>query len=424
MVFKPLRGVRRYGCWGMVSREGAVVIDSWNERRILYRDPRFYASFPSTTVRADGVTLVAFRRARDHRWLRGAAYRASPEALHHVDHLDSRSQTMLLALGPDGAPLGEPWGTSPDPQAADQDASLLALRDGRILLAGFCWRPVPADVGQALRESGVGLTGSPQKTGDLYLFWGGYTRFSDDGGLNWSPHAFLPPLPGHPDILPGLRPFHGGAVRGRAVELPDGVLLLTSYTHHPIGGAYASHLFASTDRGERWEHRAVIAHDPDGKAGFCESALHRTTDGRLIAFHRTTGLDDHLATSCSDDDGHSWRPWRRHAVIGHPSDPCPLPDGRLFLCRGYRHKPYGIRARLCDPLGGGQSGDAFERTLEKALETAPEILVRADGVSPDLGYPWASPLPDGRVLVVSYGSDDKGTRGIEANLLSRPFGGG
>lgn len=369
------------------------------DHRVLYRDPRFYASFPSVATRADGVTLVAFRRARDHRWMLGDT------GSKHVDHLDSRSQTVLLMLAPDGTPLGDPQALPSDPQAADQDASLLVLRDGRILLTGFCWYPVPAGVGEALRTRGIGLTGSPQRTGDLYLFWGGYARVSDDGGRTWSPHRFLPPLPDHPDLVPGERPFHGGAVRGRAVEAPDGSLLQAAYTHHPTTGTYASHLFASTDRGESWAYRGLIAHDPAGKAGFCETALHLAADGSLFAFHRTTGLDDHLATSRSCDLGQSWEPWERQAVVGHPYNPCPLPDGRVLLVYGHRHTPYGMRARLYDPLTQSP-GDAVERVL------------RDDGPSPDLGYPWATLLPDGRALVALYIADAQGRRGIEATLLT------
>ena len=377
------------------------------EHRVLYRDPRFYASFPSLTPTAagqQGAVLLAFRRARDHRWLRGAEYRAGETGFNHVDHLDSRSQTVLLRLGPDAEPLGEEMPLPPDPQGADQDASLLTLRDGRILLTGFRWYPVPSSQGDALRALGIGLTGSPQKTGDLYIFWGGYSRHSDDGGRSWTAHRDLPPLPGHPDIVPGRRPFHGGAVRGRAVEAPDGTILQTGYTHHPSTGTYASHLFASTDRGESWVHRAIIAIDPEARAGFCETALHLDSNGVLYAFHRTTGLDDHLATSRSDDLGHSWEPWRRHAVVGHPYDACPLPDGRLLLVGGYRHVPYGVRARIYDPC-------------RQQPDEVPDLVLRDDGPAPDLGYPWAAVLPDGRAMVAYYICDATGLRGIEATLF-------
>ncbi|WP_247877776.1 sialidase family protein [Azospirillum thiophilum] len=151
-------------------------------------------------------------------------------------------------------------------------------------------------------------------------------------------------------------------------------------------------------------HRAIVAIDSDAKAGFCETALHLDADGVLHAFHRTTGLDDHLATSRSTDLGHSWEPWRRHALVGHPYDACPLPDGRLLLVGGYRHAPYGVRARLYDPR-------------RQQPDEVPELVLRDDGPAPDLGYPWAAPLPDGRAMVAYYICDAMGLRGIEATLF-------
>jgi len=375
------------------------------ERRILYRDPRFHAAFPSVALRADGVPLIAFRRARDHRWLRGPANRLDKAATAAVDHLDSRSQIVLLVGLPGEGAAVEPRALPPDPQAADQDASLLVLRDGRILLTGFCWYPVPAKEGEALRALGLGLVGGPQGTGDLYLFWGSYARWSDDGGLSWSPHRFLPGLPGHGDLVPGLRPQHGGALRGRAVELSGGTILQATYAHHPATGQYASHLYASADRGESWDYRGPIAFDADGKAGFCETALTPLPDGALLALHRTTGLVDCLATSLSRDGGRSWEPWRVRGVVGHPYDACPLPDGRLLVCGGYRHRPYGVHARLWDPA-------------VQEIEAAAEIVLCDDAPSGDVGYPWAAALPDGRALVVHYASDGEGVRHIAGCFLS------
>ncbi|WP_207455228.1 sialidase family protein [Azospirillum sp. SYSU D00513] len=371
----------------------------------VYRDPFFYASFPSIAALPDGAALVAFRRARDHRWLRGEEYRRTETGLKHVDHLDSRSQIVLLRLDREGRAAGDPLTLPPDPQAADQDPSLLVLRDGRVLLTGFCWYPLPAKEGEALRALGAAVVGSPQQTGDIYLFWGAYARWSDDGGRSWSPHRFLPPLPGHGDVVPGMRRMLGGALRGRAVELPDGTILQATYTFHPGNGRYASHLYASADRGESWEYRSLIAIDGEKMAGFCESALALAADGRLIAFHRTTGLDDRLATSVSRDGGHSWEPWRVQPVIGHPFDACPLPDGRLLVVGGYRHEPFGVRARLWDPARG-EIGDA------------PEIILRDDAASADVGYPWAAALPDGRVMAVYYMCDADGVRHVAGTVLT------
>ena len=51
------------------------------------------------------------------------------------------------------------------------------------------------------------------------------------------------------------------------------------------------------------------------------------------------------------------------------------------------------------------------------LDTAPEIVVRADSLEPDCGYPWSLELNDGRVLVVYYYVYEDGTRGIEGSVL-------
>lgn len=367
--------------------------------RVVFSDRRFYSAFPSAATLADGTVLVAFRRARDHRWLHGEPAEGRGD-FDSVDHVDSRSHLVMQRFSPDFEPLGEPQALPTDPEAGDQDANLLVLRSGRIVMGGFSWYPMSARHGARLREKGVHLLGNPDTSGTFFLFWGGHTRFSDDGGRSWSPHRYLPELPDQGPIIPDVRPMLGGAVRGRAVEAPDGTLLMATYT----GGPYTSYLYASRDRGETWRLRSTIARDAEGKAGFCETALHLTGDGRLVAFHRTTGLNDHLVTSVSRDLGESWEPWQRTAVVGHPYDACPLPDGRLLVVYGYRHKPYGVRARLWDPCKG-------------SLDDAPEVIIRDDAPSPDTGYPWATVLADGRVAVCYYICDVAGIRHIQATLL-------
>ena len=267
-------------------------------------------------------------------------------------------------------------------------------------MGSFCWYPMSARHAARLKEKGVYFFGSPEATGAMFLFWGGCTRHSDDSGRTWSPHKYLPELPDQGAIVPGVRPMLGGAVRGRAVEAPDGTLLMATYT----GAPYTSYLFASQDQGESWELRSTIARDAEGKAGFCETALHLTEDGRLIAFHRTTGHGDRLVMSLSRDQGMTWEPWRTHSVIGHPYDACPLPDGRLLVVYGYRHQPYGVRARVWDPY-------------KESLDDAPEFVIRDDAPSPDVGYPWATVLADGRVAVCYYICDAEGIRHIQATLL-------
>ncbi|MEO2048833.1 MAG: hypothetical protein ABGX16_19930 [Pirellulales bacterium] len=64
-----------------------------------------------------------------------------------------------------------------------------------------------------------------------------------------------------------------------------------------------------------------------------------------------------------------------------------LSDGRVLLVYGYRHQPYGIRARVLN----AECTD---------VATASEMVLRDDGGSSDLGYPWATRTADGHVLVV------------------------
>ncbi|MBB6250317.1 sialidase family protein [Nitrospirillum iridis] len=377
----------------------------------LYRDDRYYASFPAVATLADGTVALLFRRARDQRWFARALGLADQAGLMSVDHVDSRSQHVLLRLdGHTLQPLGAPEVLPPDGEAADQDANLAILPDGRLLLTSFSWYPLAPRLAGAIRAAGGPLVGAADDSG-LFLFWGGYARVGDAAGRVWTPHTFLPPLPGQPDLLAGVRPHHGGALRGRAALLPDGGLVQAVYA----GGAHGkrgSHLFradpdATAPDGLRWRPLGPIAHDAAGLGCLVEPALLRTRGGRLMAFHRTAAMGDQMALSVSTDEGQTWAPWRLTTVVGHPFDPLPLPDGRVFLAYGYRHAPYGIRARVYHPDN-------------QQPEDGAEIVLRDDGPGPDLGYPWATLLTDGRVLVVYYFAGVDGIRRIDATVLEMP----
>ncbi len=370
---------------------------------------RFHAAFPAAVRLGDGRVLVVFRRARDPRWLWADQAGADP-ALDRIDHLDPRSQLAAVWLAPDTlAPLGPPVGLAPDPEAGDQDASLLALTDGRLLLGGFAWYPLAPQAAADLRAVGAPVVGGGDAAAGAYLFWGGYTRLSDDRGVSWTDHRYLPRLPPvgtAPIVTNWWTPARGGAVRGRPVEAPDGRLLLATYGRVPGYRAYVSFLFVSHDRGCGWACRGPIAADPEGRHGYAEPALWLCpTSGRLIAFHRSFGADDRLITVTSDDLGATWGAPTVHEVTGHPFDVLALGDGRAVLVYGYRHPPYGVRARLWRPADGSPAD-------------APELVVRDDAPSGDLGYPWAVALGDGRLLVVYYQCDGDGIRHIAGSLLS------
>ena len=70
-----------------------------------------------------------------------------------------------------------------------------------------------------------------------------------------------------------------------------------------------------------------------------------------------------------------------------------------MLVYGYRHKPFGIRARVLD----AECTNAA---------TAKEIVLRDDGGNGDLGYPWATMVSPDRVLVTYYFNKADGMRHI------------
>jgi len=376
------------------------------EDHVIYRDARFFCAFPSLCVLGNGDLYVVFRRARDQRYLFGADARSDDPRFESIDHLDSRSILTALRLSPALQPIGEPLDLPVNPEAADQDASLLRLSNGDLILGGFSWYPYHEPVTPNDAED---PDPAPGEKGPLrYRFWGGYTRRSMDEGLTWSPHNYLPPLPGLGDIVPGRRPHHGGALRGRPLELPNGELLLASYGAAPPSqrdGQNVSYLYRSADKGRSWFFAGSIANDRACAAGFVEPALFLTPAGDIVALMRSTGLEGRLVTARSADGGKSWAPWAVHDVVGHPFDAIHLPDGRALLVYGYRKPPFGIRGRLLDP-------DL------KDPGSAEEIVIRDDGPGGDIGYPWAALLPDDRVAVAYYFCDQAGLRYIAASVFS------
>lgn len=366
--------------------------------KTLYRHDRFFSAFPALTSLADGTLLVAFRRAPDHRWMLGEPVE---EDFNSVDHLHFRSHIALMSLTPDLNAAAPPRVLPVHAEAADQDANLFVTKDGRLIQYGFLWYPVTAEITGKLAERGVVLRGN-KHIGTGFQFWGGYTRYSDDGGVTWLDHAVLPVDDRFSktlfDQVPGVP-----AVRGTMVQLENGSLLFAAY-----GWGFkdfkknAVLLYRSVDNGVSWvlDDQVVNFEGVD----LVEPALVRWPQGSITMFCRTGDNDDHLVTSQAGGDGRHFQKPESRGIKGHPYCPLLLPDGRLLLAYGYRHNPMGIRARLVEE---GQS-----------LEDAQEIIIRDDSPSRDTGYPSAILLPDGRILIAYYIADERGIRGIESTILA------
>ncbi len=370
---------------------------------ILYKNEHYFSSFPSITLIDNKQLLLLFRRARDSRWLLDDRDEKSHLIRQQVDHVDSRSQITRLYFNLDLSISSKAEALSINADAADQDASLLQLNNNNLLLSSFSWYPVHYELAEALREQGNYLFGQPNITGCAYILWGVFSRLSHNQGRSWSSHNYLPNIPGSADSIPGKRGNHGGACRGQAIEVNNEILLAV-YGPLKNNKVASSHLYVSNDQGQSWHYRSIIASDKNQQQDLNEPSLLHLQDNKIMAFMRNSSTNDQIVTALSHDTGLSWEDWQERGIIGHPTHPLKLSDGRIFICYGYRHKPYGIRAHLLD--------SSAEQLLGE------EIIIRDDAACGDIGYPWSVEMPDGQVLVVYYFTLDDGIRHIAASLLT------
>jgi hypothetical protein len=271
---------------------------------------------------------------------------------------------------------------------------MVQLHDRSILCSSYGWAELRGDAGKKI--SGIYRHGS-------FAFLGGYILRSTDGGHSWQGPIIPPSTPGEDtrDPFGKTVPAYN---RGAMCEGKNGTVywaVAASTTNHP--GKAETHLMISNDKGSTWEHSCTIA--TDKTAAFNETSLYETPKGDLIAFMRTESFNDHTAIARSINHGTSFEPWEDAGFQGHPHYALRLPDDRVLLVYGYRHAPFGVRARVLNP----ECTDAG---------SAPELVLRDDGGSGDLGYPWATLISKHRVLVVYYFNNHDGPRYIGGTFLS------
>ncbi len=94
----------------------------------------------------------------------------------------------------------------------------------------------------------------------------------------------------------------------------------------------------------------------------------------------------------SPDEGKSWYLLEEPYIDngGNPASMIRLADGRIALTYGWRHAPFGLRARI---------------SADEGQTWSSEIVLRHDGACWDLGYPRSAQRPDGRVVTVVYYND-------------------
>lgn len=350
---------------------------------VIYKDSMFYSSFPSVIKKPDGELLLAFRRAPD-RTIFGES---------GTGHIDPNSYLMAVR-----STDGENWTKEPEllyahPFGGSQDPCLLQLKDGTILCTSYGWAIV--------RKDGLPNLKKPYLHAGWGTFLGGYVLRSVDGGSNWQKPVYPPHV--EQEIYYNA---YGKAVpaynRGALCEGKDGRIFWAVAVHDKKNKT-SVHLLISKDKGVTWDYSCPIA--VDDKISFNETSIYETPKGDLVAFLRTSGLDDQACIARSTDGGKTFDPWHSMKFQGHPLNALCLPDNRVLLTYGFRHKPYGIRARVLN----ADCSDFF---------SAAEIILRDDAVNSDIGYTWPVQLDEKRVLVIYYFNMDNNTRHIAGTILS------
>ena len=223
----------------------------------------------------------------------------------------------------------------------------------------------------------------------------GTVRISRDGGRNWGPTVLLPL-----DGLPSTTGVQSALVR------PDGRCLLFLFSVEKDNSNRRPLVYASTNEGREFHFISYIVPkaDPWGQADgdYTDPSVafigHRwfyprgymLPSGRILCTVRCQRDPTGVMWSevyYSDDGGETWGFLSRINDYGAPCNLVLMPDGRIVCVYGYRLMPSGIRATVSED--GGKSW-------------GPEIIVRDDGGSWDLGYPNSWYAGDGQIGTLYY----------------------
>ncbi len=149
------------------------------------------------------------------------------------------------------------------------------------------------------------------------------------------------------------------------------------------------------DGGMTWEKVGWICGQPPENYGYAimPSTVKLKSDAYLSMVRRGGDFNGErrwwIEPYLSPDEGVSWYRLEQPVIDngGNPASMIRLADGRIALTYGWRHAPYGIRARISEDEGQSWSK---------------EIILRCDGASWDLGYPRTVQRTDGKCVTVYY----------------------
>jgi len=164
------------------------------------------------------------------------------------------------------------------------------------------------------------------------------------------------------------------------------------------------------DGGRSWNLVGWIGRQPPAGYGYAimPATVLLPGDGYLSIIRRGGVFDGQkrwwLEALVSPDDGSSWYLLDQPRIDngGNPATLTRLDGGALAMTYGWRHAPYGLRARI---------------SHDEGQTWGPELVLRSDGASWDLGYPRTVQRPDGKLVTVYYfHPQDRPIRTIAATI--------
>ena len=316
------------------------------------RQPRSRV-FAGVHLLPDGQLLVGYREGSDHLVTDDGAILTTRSA----DHGRTWSDPMAVFALPG-------W------DCAGGNRSIL-LPDGSLLMFVFKARWCARENEPAERESHV------------------LTTRSYDGGRTWN--AFE----GEVQLFDGwTEPY----AHGKLLLTADGKWLLPVHGADSLGDTTYSTLSVSSDEGQSWTRRSVIARS--GEINYYETDLVCLDNGRWVGVIRTNDPPFDSYRVFSDDDGLTWTDPQRTGFLG--------PTPRLFTLRS--------GALLCayrdrDPQRPGVSV-SVSRDDGLTWQYAGQLVPATDW---NCGYPDMVRLPAGEIFCVyytAYQDGDSQVRGL------------
>ncbi|PQA86348.1 sialidase family protein [Hyphococcus luteus] len=218
-----------------------------------------------------------------------------------------------------------------------------------------------------------------------------WMRASTDGGRTWRRPMLIPKYD-----LPSLTAFGSSMYATRE----DGVHILGLNTGAPEALSPRPLVYHSSD-GKNWRFLSFVTEErppspfyPGGspfapaphfyprvtilEGGHMLASLRYQRDPRNVIW---TEIHE------SKDGGRTWNYLSRVNDWGAPGDLVPMRDGRVVCVYGYRIAPQGIRYRVSE---------------DKGKTWGPEMILRDDGGSWDLGYPRVIEVEPGELMTIYY----------------------